>query len=162
VFCVTSTFGAEPGRNGGTVAGGACRLTETHLIHGRTVGSANLGVWGGLGGAGRTEQSCWARLLAALVSTLGRPIGRLSASRILHQPPSILIKQTLNVIRVGGEKQRNAIERGKSKREIRESRGENHGVMSGVLFGNPPETNTEERDSNLTSAMLGEKSAERK
>jgi hypothetical protein len=74
-------------------------------------------------------------LLAALVSTLKRPIGRLFASHILHQLPSILIKQTLNVIGIGREKQRNAIERGKSKREIRESRGENHGVASDVLFG---------------------------
>jgi hypothetical protein len=48
------------------------------------------------------------------------------SSRFEHpsSATSIFIKQTLNVIGIGGEKQRNAIERRKSKGEIRESRGE--------------------------------------
>jgi hypothetical protein len=68
---------------------------------------------------------------------------RLSASNILHQPPSIVIKQALSVIRVEREKQRNAIERRKSKREIRESKGENHGVAGADLFGETPRVSDE-------------------
>jgi hypothetical protein len=68
----------------------------------------------------------------------------------------MLIKQTVNVIGTEGEKQRNAIERGKFEREIRESGGENHGVAEAAS------TRGEDRKSNATSARLGEKPAERK